>query len=234
MFYPLPKKIQLVTTPAKWSLSTMQSVLLVIGLQQLQAEAEWSNSELALNVQRCMQKAKALDVPILNLDLANPAETMQRLGEQLSDRQQLVVTGLITPVAKQLLEHIHSVSEQICVINDAIALPNLEQHVQWIEKISLQHMLHMNTQSLLRLWSLSAPKEFILSERGILYAIAEALEISPLELDLAQDLQAYALDSVAVMSLVGLWRANGANISYEDVLHSQNLEKLIKQLRADS
>ncbi len=35
MFYPLPKKIQLVTTQAKWSLSTMQSVLLVLGLQQL-------------------------------------------------------------------------------------------------------------------------------------------------------------------------------------------------------
>ncbi len=59
MFYPLPKKIQLVATPAKWSLSATQSVLLVIGLQQLQAEAEWSNSELALNVQRCMQKAQS-------------------------------------------------------------------------------------------------------------------------------------------------------------------------------
>lgn len=234
MFYPLPKKIQLAASSANWSLSSTQSVLLVIGLQQLRAEADWINSELASNVQRCIQKAQALDVPILDLDLTNPAETMQRLGEHLSNRQQLVVTGLMTPVAKQLLEHIHSVSEQICVINDAITLPNLEQHVQWIEKISLQHMLHMNTQSLLRLWSLSAPREFILSERGILYAVAEALGMQPLELDLGQALHAYALDSIAVMSLVGLWRANGANISYEDVLHSQNLGKLIKQLTVHS
>ena len=234
MFYPLPKKIQLEPSRAKWALNSSQSVLLVIGLQQLRNEAAWNSSQLALNIQQCIQKAKALDVPILDLDLANPTEGMQYLGAILSDRQHLVVIGSIAPVAKQLLDHIHSVSEQICIVNDAIALPNLEQHLQWIEKISSQQMLHMNTQSLLRLWSLSAPREFILSERGILLAIAEILDIEPLELDLGQALQDYALDSIAVMSLVGLWRANGVDISYEDVLSSQNLEKLIKQLTAHS
>lgn len=234
MFYPLPNKIQLEPSRAKWALNSSQSVLLVIGLHQLRNEAAWNSSQLALNIQQCIQKAKALDVPILDLGLANPTEGMQHLGAILSDRQHLVVIGSIAPVAKQLLDHIHSVSDQICIVNDAIALPNLEQHLQWIEKISSQQMLHMNTQSLLRLWSLSAPREFILSERGILLAIAEILDIEPLELDLGQALQDYAVDSIVVMSLVGLWRANGVDISYEDVLSSQNLEKLIKQLTAHS
>ena len=142
----------------------------------------------------------------------------------------MVVIGLISPLSKQLIEHIHSVSEQICIVNDAILLSNIEQHVQWIEKVSLQQMQHMNVQNLLRLWSLSAPKQFILSEKGIIYAVAEQLDIEPLELDLARDLHTYALGSDAIMSLIALWRANGANISDDDVIRCKNLNNLIQQL----
>lgn len=234
MFYPLPKKIQLVASQAKWSLNSAQSVLLVMGLQQLRTEPDWISSELVANMQRCIQKAQALDIPILDLDLANPMDAMQRLGEYLSDRQQLLVIGFINPLAKQFIAHIHSVSEQICVVNDAVLLANSEHHVQWIEKLCQQQFHHMNTHSLLRLWALSAPKDFVLSEKGIIYAVAEQLALDPLELDLFRDWAEYNLDSVAVVSLVGLWRANGAEIRYEDVMHSRNLKKLIQLLRHNS
>jgi len=40
-------------------------------------------------------------------------------------------------------------------------------------------------------------------------------------------LNSYGLDSVAIVSLVGLWRAHGANISYEDVLTQNTLHELV-------
>ncbi|MHA3891492.1 phosphopantetheine-binding protein [Acinetobacter sp. GXMZU3951] len=73
-----------------------------------------------------------------------------------------------------------------------------------------------------------------MSEKGIIYAVAEQLALDPLELDLFRDWAEYNLDSVAVVSLVGLWRANGADIRYEDVIHSRNLKKLIQLLRHNS
>lgn len=36
MFYPSPKKIQLEASQAKWTLSSIKSVLIVIGLDDLQ------------------------------------------------------------------------------------------------------------------------------------------------------------------------------------------------------
>lgn len=80
------------------------------------------------------------------------------------------------------------------------------------------------------MWSLSAPAEFILSPQGILLAVAEQLDIEPLEIDYTLDLRQYGLDSVAMVSLIELWRANGSNITYEDFLSHSSLEKLMSFL----
>lgn len=179
MFYPLPKKIQLDASQTKWALSSTESVLLLLGLNELQQENDFQNSELNQHFNVLMKKAKALDIPVVSLSANEMMQGMMLLGEQLSLRKQLIVTGKISAQAKQLLEYLNSVTENICVIDDAILLTNIEQHIQWIESISKQKIHHINTYNLLRLWSLSAPKEFILSSKGILLAIAEALDIEP-------------------------------------------------------
>ena len=61
-------------------------------------------------------------------------------------------------------------------------------------------------------------------------SIAEALDIEALEIDPTIDLKNYGLDSVSIVSLVGLWRANGANIQYEDFTKYPTLEKLLAYL----
>lgn len=177
-----------------------------------------------------VKKAKTLDIPIVFLSSNEIMQGMLLLGEQLSLRKQLIVSGEITAQAKQLLEYLNSVTENICVVNDAILLPNIEQHIQWIEGISKQKYHHTNSYNLLRLWTLSAPQEFILSTKGIVLAIAEALEMEALEIDPSINLKDYGLDSVSIVGLVGLWRANGANIQYEDFIKYPTLEKLLAYL----
>lgn len=230
MFYPSPKKIQLEASQAKWTLSSIKSVLIVIGLDDLQQKQDFQNSKLNQTLSFLVKKAKTLDIPIVFLSSNEIMQGMLLLGEQLSLRKQLIVSGEITAQAKQLLEYLNSVTENICVVNDAILLPNIEQHIQWVEGISKQKYHHTNSYNLLRLWTLSAPQEFILSTKGIVLAIAEALEMEALEIDPSINLKDYGLDSVSIVGLVGLWRANGANIQYEDFIKYPTLEKLLAYL----
>lgn len=230
MFYPSPKKIQLEASQAKWTLSSIESVLIVIGLDDLQQKQDFQNSKLNQTLSFLVKKAKTLDIPIVFLSSNEIMQGMLLLGEQLSLRKQFIVSGEITAQAKQLLAYLNSVTENICVVNDAILLPNIEQHIQWIEGISKQKYHHTNSYNLLRLWTLSAPQEFILSTKGIVLAIAEALEMEALEIDPSINLKDYGLDSVSIVGLVGLWRANGANIQYEDFIKYPTLEKLLAYL----
>lgn len=45
-----------------------------------------------------------------------------------------------------------------------------------------------------------------------LTAVAEQLNMDALEIDPDVDLKQYGLDSVAMVTLVGIWRAHGANV----------------------
>ncbi|MGE8541304.1 phosphopantetheine-binding protein [Acinetobacter sp. ANC 3813] len=230
MLYSMPKKIQLAPSTAIWSVVSTQSVLVVAGLSELLANNDLSNSELMQNLNSVIAKAKALNIPIVDLSGADAMQGMQRLGELMSNYQQLMIAGLITPLLKQILPHLMTVTSQICIIDDAILLSNTEQHIQWIESIAEQSIHHMNSYSITRLWSLSAPTEYVLSSKGILLAVAEQLHMEALEIDLSVDLRQYGLDSVAIVSLIGLWRANGANIRYEDFLNHPTLQDLLQIL----
>lgn len=229
MLYPMPKKIQLRPSTAKWQVSAGQSVLLLVGLHELRQHGEQSH-ELMTNLSALIKKAKALDIVTLDIYGDDVMQGMQRLGELLSQYPQLMIAGQITPMLKQILPHLYSVTEQICLIEDAILLGNQAQHIQWVDSLTAQGFQHINTYSLKRLWSLSAPSEQILSPKGILLAIAEQLELEALEIDPTQDLRSYGLDSVAMVSLVGLWRANGAQIRYEDFFEYNTLQRLIQFL----
>lgn len=57
--------------------------------------------------------------------------------------------------------------------------------------------------------------------------------MEPLEIDPETDLRQYGLDSVAMVSLIGLWRANGAGISYEDFEQNNSLGQLFHLLKAE-
>ena len=74
-------------------------------------------------------------------------------------------------------------------------------------------------------------KKLILSDRGILLAVAEQLDLAPLDINPAVDLRDYGLDSVAIVTLIALWRVNGVNITYEDFLTYCTLEKIVKTLK---
>ncbi|OTG82750.1 isochorismatase [Acinetobacter sp. ANC 5054] len=225
MLYPMPKKIQFAPSLSKWQLSSTQSVLVLVGLQNLRAQQGMQETALMENLIQLSNKAKALEIPVVDL-----LQGMQQLGEYATSHPQLIFAGQITPMLRQILPHLNSVTEQICVVDDAILLANQEQHIQWVDSLTTQGFHHMNSYSVTRLWSLSAPTEYVLSAKGILLAVAEQLDMEALEIDPLQDLRGYGLDSVAMVSLVGLWRANGANIRYEDLLDNPNLNSLLKIL----
>lgn len=227
MLYPMPKKIQFAPSQAKWQLSSTQSVLVLVGLQNLRMMQGIQDSVLMQNLIQISNKAKALDIPIVDLYGDDLIQGMQQLGEYASTHPQLIFAGTITSMLKQILPHLQSVTEQICVIDDAILLSNQEHHIQWIDNISAQGLHHMNSYSLTRLWNLSAPAEYVLSSKGIMLAVAEQLDMDVLDIDPHVDLRQYGLDSIAVVSLVGVWRANGANIRYEDVYEYPSLEELV-------
>ncbi|QSG83634.1 phosphopantetheine-binding protein [Acinetobacter indicus] len=230
MLYPVPKKIQLAPSQAKWQLASNESVLVLVGLQNLRMQQGIQESGLMANLIQLTNKAKALDIPIVDLYGDDLMQGMQQLGEYASTHPQLIFAGQVTPMLKQILPHLYSVTEQLCVVDDAILLANQEQHIQWIENISQQGLHHLTSYSLNRLWSLSAPLAYILSRKGILLAIAERLDMDALDIDPHEDLRHYGLDSVSMVSLVGLWRANGANIRYEDMQSKPTLHGLLQIL----
>ena len=230
----MPKKIQFTPTQAKWQLSSTKSVLVLVGLQNLRMQVGIQDTDLMTNLIQITNKAKALEIPIIDLYGDDLLQGMQQLGEYATSHPQLIFAGQITPMLKQILPHLQSVTEQICVVDDAIELSSQEQHIQWVDSMTTQGLHHMNSYSVMRLWSLSAPKELILSAKGILLAVAEQLEMEPLEIDPLTDLRSYGLDSVAMVSLVGLWRANGANIRYEDFLEDTSLKALLEKLLSNS
>src|SRR5690606_11367629 len=227
MLYSMPKKIQLTLSQAKWQLAAANSVLVLIGLQNLRMQAGIQETDLMKNLIQISNKAKALDIPIVDLYGDDLMQGMQQLGEYASTHPQLIFAGQVSPMFKQILPHLQSVTEQICVVDDAILLPNQDQHIQWIDNISAQGLHHMNSYSLTRLWDLSATSNYVLSTKGIMLAVAEQLNMDALEIDPYVDLKQYGLDSVAIVSLVGVLRAHGANITYEDVLKHNSLHELV-------
>ncbi len=47
MFYPLPRKIQLAANTSNWSIESTQSILLMIGLNELKVLPDWAGQPLA-------------------------------------------------------------------------------------------------------------------------------------------------------------------------------------------
>src|SRR5690606_22990522 len=130
MLYSMPKKIQLVPSQAKWQLTSNESVLVLVGLQNLRMQQGIQESGLMAKLIRLSSRAKALDIPIIELYGDDRMQGMQQLGEYASTHPQLIFAGQVTPMLKQILPHLMCVTDQIGVVDDAILLANQEQHIQ--------------------------------------------------------------------------------------------------------
>lgn len=233
MFYPLPRKIQLAASTSNWSIESAQSILLLVGLNELKLRPYWSEQPLANHLELLSKRAQSLEIPIIFIETSQLQQTMLELGQRLSSntKAQVMMAGDLSPLFKQVMQLVLSITDQVSVVNDAILAANLEQHIQWVEKISFDHIKHLNTQSLIRLWSLSAPSSYILSDKGILLAIAEQLGRHPMEIHPEIDLRNYGLDQSAVNYLVDLWRANGASLSAEEIMQTPKLQHIMQLLK---
>lgn len=233
MFYPLPRKIQLAASTSNWPIESTQSILLMVGLNELENAPDWMNQPLADHLELLSKRAQALEIPVMMIQSFQLQQTMLQLGQQLSLNTQakVIMAGNLSPLFKQVMQLVLSITDYVAVVNDAILASSLEQHIQWIEKISFDSIQHVNTQSLMRLWSLSAPSSQVLSDKGILLAVAEQVGRHPMEIHPEIDLRNYGLDTAGVNYLVELWRANGASLSAEELMQTPTLQHIMQLLK---
>ncbi|MEQ1342612.1 phosphopantetheine-binding protein [Acinetobacter seifertii] len=233
MFYPLPRKIQLAPSTSNWSIESTHSILLMVGLNELENAPDWMNQPLADHLELLSKRAQALEIPVMMIQSYQLQQVMLQLGQQLSSntQAQVIIAGNLSPLFKQVMQLVLSITDYVAVVNDAILAGSLEQHIQWIEKISFDSIQHINTQALMRLWSLSAPSSQVLSDKGILLAVAEQVGRHPMEIHPEIDLRNYGLDAVGVNYLVELWRANGASLSAEELMQTPTLQHIMQLLK---
>ncbi|MDO7436277.1 acyl carrier protein [Acinetobacter nosocomialis] len=233
MFYPLPRKIQLAASTSNWPIESTHSILLMVGLNELENTPDWMNQPLADHLEMLSKRAQALEIPVMMIQSSQLQQTMLQLGQQLSSntQAQVIMAGNLSPLFKQVMQLVLSITDYVAVVNDAILATSLEQHVQWIEKISFDSIQHINTQTLMRLWSLSAPSSQVLSDKGILLAVAEQVGRHPMEIHPEIDLRNYGLDTAGVNYLVELWRANGASLSAEELMQTPTLQHIMQLLK---
>ena len=188
---------------------------------------------MAHHLELLSKRAQSLEIPVIFIDTAQLQQTMLELGQRLSSntQAQVMMAGDLSPLFKQVMQLVLSITDQVSVVNDAILASSLEQHIQWVEKISFDSIQHVNTKTLIRLWSLSAPSSYILSDKGILLAIAEQVGRHPMEIHPEIDLRNYGLDQPAVNYLVDLWRANGARLSAEELMQAPTLQHIMQLLK---
>lgn len=233
MFYPLPRKIQLAVSTSNWPIESTHSILLMVGLNELKNAPDWMNQPLADHLELLSKRAQALEIPVMMIQSSQLQQTMLQLGQQLSSNTQVqvIMAGNLSPLFKQVMQLVLSITDYVAVVNDAILASSLEQHIQWIEKISFDSIQHINTQTLMRLWSLSAPSSQVLSEKGILLAVAEQVGRHPMEIHPEIDLRNYGLDTAGVNYLVELWRTNGASLSAEELMQTPTLQHIMQLLK---
>ncbi|EXB71581.1 phosphopantetheine attachment site family protein [Acinetobacter sp. 25977_4] len=233
MFYPLPRKIQLAASTSNWPIESRQSILLLVRLDDLENISVWAHQPLADHLEMLSKRAQALEIPVMMIQSSQLQQTMLQLGQHLSSntQAQVIMAGDLSPLFKQVMQLVLSITDYVAVVNDAILASSLEQHIQWIEKISFDHIQHINTQTLMRLWSLSAPSSQVLSDKGILLAVAEQVGRHPMEIHPEIDLRNYGLDASGVNYLVELWRANGASLTIDELMQTPTLQHIMQLLK---
>ena len=65
MFYPLPRKIQLAASTSNWYIESTQSILLLVGLDDLEKISDWAHQPLADHLEMLSKRAQALEIPVM-------------------------------------------------------------------------------------------------------------------------------------------------------------------------
>ena len=82
------------------------------------------------------KRAQALEIPVMMIQSSQLQHTMLQLGQHLSSntQAQVIMAGNLSPLFKQVMQLVLSITDYVAVVNDAILASSLEQHIQWIEK----------------------------------------------------------------------------------------------------
>ena len=98
------------------------------------------------------KRAQALEIPVMMIQSSQLQQAMLQLGQHLSSntQAQVIMAGNLSPLFKQVMQLVLSITDYVAVVNDAILASSLE-HIQWIEKISFDHIQHINTQNFIGL-----------------------------------------------------------------------------------
>ena len=70
----------------------------------------------------------------------------------------------------------------------------------------------------------------LLSRESILQQLSQELEIPAEDIQMDDDLLMLGLDSVRLMTLVGIWQSQGSKVSFESLAEEPTLEAWMNQI----
>ncbi len=99
MFYPLPRKIQLAASTSNWPIESTQSILLLVGLDDLENISDWAHQPLADYLEMLSKRAQALEIPVMMIQSSQLQQAMLQLGQHLSSntQAQVIMAGDLLP-----------------------------------------------------------------------------------------------------------------------------------------
>lgn len=132
----LTSKIQLAASTSNWPIESTQSILLLVGLDDLENISDWAHQPLADHLEILSKRAQALEIPVMMIQSSQLQQAMLQLGQHLSSntQAQVIMAGNLSPLFKQIMQLVLSITDYVAIVNDAILASSLEQHIQWIEK----------------------------------------------------------------------------------------------------
>ncbi|QIO06130.1 phosphopantetheine-binding protein [Acinetobacter shaoyimingii] len=73
-------------------------------------------------------------------------------------------------------------------------------------------------------------QQYLLSKDSIIQLVSAELEIPAEDIQMDDDLLLLGLDSVRLMTLVGIWQEQGSNVSFEGLAEEPNLQAWIEKI----
>lgn len=150
------------------------------------------------------------------------------------ERDQLMICGVYAHIGCLLsAAEAFMLNIRPFLVGDALADFSREEHDLAIKYASTRCAQVMSTNQVLTAWSSSREKKVHpLSKAGILRAVSEQLQLPAEEIQLQDDLLLLGLDSVRLMTLVGVWQAYGSRVSFEDLAEQPTLDAWIEKIAA--
>lgn len=145
------------------------------------------------------------------------------------DRDQLVICGVYAHIGCLMsAAEAFMLNIQPFLAGDALADFSREEHDMALKYASTRCAQVEATQTITTAWQ-AIPT---LDQNSIVVAVSEALELSPEDIELEDDLLMLGLDSVRFMTLVGQWQAAGAKVTLDELAEEPTLAAWIEKIAA--